>query len=437
MAGAEFPMHECVFRGDKKELSKLLRTHDVTQKDTHGNSPLHLAVMLGHNECVQLLLAHGAPVKVKNALGWTPLAEAISLGDRQTIVTLLRKLKQQSREMLEKRRPDLMKALTELGDFYLELHWDFHSWVPLVSRMLPSDICRIHKRGCCLRMDTTLMDFSDMKWERGDITFLFNGNSKPSHSLTVLDNKMKVYHRIRNQETETEIEDEVDILMSSDIVAAQMPTKNITFTRAQSGWLFKADKTDKVGNFTADYYTVHGLTLESRKRREHLSDEDLRKNKAIMENFTKGHLSENNEDSLSQPDRRASLPPPDRGYVSWENYIGAPVGSTLHLGRPVHSKENTKTFKAMIATSEDFPMTVEALMDMLEVIGPFKQFSKLRTFMQSKLPPGFPVKIEIPVFPTVTAKLTFHEFKWEKDILDTLFEIPSDYYEDPTRFPDL
>ena len=43
------------------------------------------------------------------------------------------------------------------------------------------------------------MDFSDMKWERGDITFLFNGNSKPSHSLTVLDNKMKVYHRIRNQ----------------------------------------------------------------------------------------------------------------------------------------------------------------------------------------------------------------------------------------------
>ena len=41
MAGAEFPMHECVFRGDKKELSKLLRTHDVTQKDKHGmlNNP--------------------------------------------------------------------------------------------------------------------------------------------------------------------------------------------------------------------------------------------------------------------------------------------------------------------------------------------------------------------------------------------------------------
>jgi hypothetical protein len=28
-------------------------------------------------ECVQLLLVHGAPVKVKNKAGWSPLAEAI------------------------------------------------------------------------------------------------------------------------------------------------------------------------------------------------------------------------------------------------------------------------------------------------------------------------------------------------------------------------
>ena len=45
------------------------------------------------------------------------------------------------------------------------------------------------------------------------------------------------------QESESEIEDEVDILMSSDIVAATMPTKYITFSRARSGWLFKEDKT--------------------------------------------------------------------------------------------------------------------------------------------------------------------------------------------------
>ena len=30
--------------------------------------------------------------------------------------------------------------------------------------------------------------------------------------------------------------------MSSDIVAAQMSTKQITFSRAQTGWIFRADK---------------------------------------------------------------------------------------------------------------------------------------------------------------------------------------------------
>ena len=43
-----------------------------------------------------------------------------------------------------------------------------------------------------------------------------------------------------------------------------------------------------VGKFNADFYYLNGLTLESRKRREHLSEEDLQKNKAIVESFTKG-----------------------------------------------------------------------------------------------------------------------------------------------------
>lgn len=41
-------------------------------------------VFYPHSECTHLLLAHGAPVKVKNLEGWSPLAEAISYGDRQT-----------------------------------------------------------------------------------------------------------------------------------------------------------------------------------------------------------------------------------------------------------------------------------------------------------------------------------------------------------------
>lgn len=45
---------------------------------------------------------------------------------------------------------------------------------------------------------------------------------------------------------------------------------------------------ERVGNFLADFYSVNGLVLESRKRREHLSEEDILRNKAIVESLSKG-----------------------------------------------------------------------------------------------------------------------------------------------------
>ncbi|KAG8222152.1 hypothetical protein J437_LFUL000734 [Ladona fulva] len=437
-----YPLHECVFAGDVKKLSALLRTHDVSKKDKHGNSALHLAVMLGRKDCVMLLLAHAAPVKVKNLAGWSPLAEAISYGDRETITSLLRKLKQQSRDQMEGRRPNLVEALRRMGDFYMELKWDFQSWVPFLSRILPSDVCRISKRGASIRVDTTLVDFSDMRWEQGDVSFLFDGDCKPAQALTVLDNKACLYQRVRHEETEMEIEDEVDILMSSDVVAAQMSTKSITFTRAQAGWIFREDRKEMVGAFNSEFYAINGMVLESRKRREHLSDDDLRKNKAIVESFTRGGSSGNSMgpnalDVNGEPVRRKSLPPPPECRLTWEEYILAPPGNHPCLGRPTMCKESSKSFKATVAMSMDFPLSVDMLLNVLEVIAPFKHFSKLREFVEMKLPPGFPVKIDIPILPTVTAKITFQEFEFRDDLSPELFQIPPHYIEDPMRFPDL
>lgn len=120
------------------------------------------------------------------------------------------------------RRPNLLAGLNKMQDFYMELKWDFHSWckfinpialnrsrrdfnsflpsiVPLVSRLLPSDLCRIQKHGSSIRFDSTLVDFNDMKWERGDITFLFNGTAPPNESLIIMDNVARVYQRIRHE----------------------------------------------------------------------------------------------------------------------------------------------------------------------------------------------------------------------------------------------
>lgn len=83
--------------------------------------------------------------------------------------------------------------------------------------------------------------------------------------------------------------------------------------------------------------------------------------------------------------------------------------------------------------SSDFPLSVEMLLNVLEVIAPFKHFSKLRDFITFKLPNGFPVKVEIPILPTVTAKITFQQFEFKDNLPNELFTTPKDYIEDPTR----
>lgn len=96
-------------------------------------------------------------------------------------------------------------------------------------------------------------------------------------------------------------------------------------------------------------------------------------------------------------------------------------------------KESSKPFKATVAMSPDFPLTVDMLLNVLEVVAPFKHFNKLRQFVLMKLPPGFPVKIDIPILPTVTAKITFQEFSFRDDVDPELFQVPPDYFKDPMR----
>lgn len=179
------------------------------------------------------------------------------------------------------------------------------------------------------------------------------------------------------QETEIEFEEEVDLLMSSDIIVAELQTKHVQFNRSQSGWIFREDRREMIGPFQADVYSVQGVALETRKRREHLSPEDLAKNKeALVESLAKaGNTYENgvsfhriSKESTDFRDygmefdlesyrnmlqdeyqRRESLDPPEKRDVTWTQYIEAEPGQPPCLGREKVSKASSKGFKATLA----------------------------------------------------------------------------------------
>ena len=75
--------------------------------------------------------------------------------------------------------------------------------------------------------------------------------------------------------------------------------------------------------------------------------------------------------------------------MTWVEYKSSGPGKPPTLGRKVVAKASSKQFKATVAMSEDFPMKVDMLLAVLEVIAPqFKHFNKLRDFVKLKLPPG-------------------------------------------------
>ena len=93
VASNSVDLHYFVFQNDIESVKNYIKRHKkehpqqlkyyLSIRDKHGNTPMHLAAMLGHIEIVKLLIENGAFVKARNKQLWTPLNEAISYGNRE------------------------------------------------------------------------------------------------------------------------------------------------------------------------------------------------------------------------------------------------------------------------------------------------------------------------------------------------------------------
>ncbi|XP_075754970.1 ankyrin repeat domain-containing protein 13A isoform X1 [Pelodiscus sinensis] len=420
-ASSRFPLHVLVWNNDYRQLDKELDGKDVDQRDPRGRTLLHLAVSLGYIESVKVLLRHKADVTKENAQGWTVLHEAVSTGDPEMAHLILQHRDYHQTSATLGGVPELLQKINETSDFYVEMKWEFTSWVPLVSRVCPNDTCRIWKSGAKLRVDITLLGFENMSWERGRRSLIFKGEDTGGWAELIEinhDDKVVTTERFEISQqmkcltlsSMTPERKEVERRLTSPIINTCLDTKSIAFERNTSGfWVWRTEKAEGVNGYVAKVYTANNVNVVTKIRTEHLTEEEKKRYKADrspLESFLGTVEHEYGAQDLTTEFATMNNPT----AITLEEYFDPKFDlKDRDIGRPKEVTIRTQKFKATLWMCEEFPLSlVEQVTPIIDLMARASaHFARLKDFITLEFPPGFPVKIEIPLFHVLNARITF------------------------------
>ncbi|XP_029784781.1 ankyrin repeat domain-containing protein 13B [Suricata suricatta] len=293
--------------------------------------------------------------------------------------------------------------------------------VPLVSKICPSDTYKVWKSGQNLRVDTTLLGFDHMTWQRGNRSFVFRGQDTSAVVMEIDHDRRVVYTEtlaLAGQDRELLLaaaqptEEQVLSRLTAPVVTTQLDTKNISFERNKTGILgWRSEKTEMVNGYEAKVYGASNVELITRTRTEHLSEQHKGKVKGCktpLQSFlgiAEQHGGPQNGTLITQ-----TLSQANPTAITAEEYFNPNFElGNRDMGRPMELTTKTQKFKAKLWLCEEHPLSlceqVAPIIDLMAVSNAL--FAKLRDFITLRLPPGFPVKIEIPIFHILNARITF------------------------------
>ncbi|XP_022667812.1 ankyrin repeat domain-containing protein 13D-like isoform X2 [Varroa jacobsoni] len=457
---SKYPLHWMVWFDEHRQLTSRLKRdrNDLEVRDPRGRTPLMLAVTLGNVRCVRILLEFGASANVENREGFTTTHEAVSTGDPELLALVLHARDLQKYQSSVAAIPDLLKNIRDTPDFYVEMKWEFTSWVPLLSRVCPSDTYRVFKSGSNVRIDTTLLGFEHSSWQRGKRSYIFKGEATQATLYEVNHDSRQVHAEIMHVSAPGDHAQIVNSLrpdpeniaarLCSPIVCTYVDTDKIHFERMRTGMLgWRSDRTENVNGFDAKVFTASNVEFVTKSRVEHLSEEDKKRHKSSQSPLQSllGTLSEERIVAQASQDEDLVEARGNPCHIRPEEYFDETVPLiNRDIGRPRESASRVQRFKATLWLCDTYPLSLaEQVLPIVDLMSlNSSHFAKLRSFITLQLPTGFPVKIEIPLFHVLNARVTFGNINGndqrvygvERDreqakctIDPSIFEIPRDY----------
>lgn len=416
-----YPLHWLVWNNNYVELEEELSTklHDIEKLDNRGRTPLMLAVTLSHMESVGVLLQHEANVNTENTQGWNVVQEAVGTGNPELIQMVLAHRDYQRYCNRVAGIPELLHKLKQAPDFYVEMKWEFTSWVPLASRICPSDTYKVYKQGSNVRIDTTLLGFDHTKWQRGNRSYIFKGQNDGATMMEVDHKTRKVYVEhiklvdIDDMQLMEPSEEGVITRLTNPIVTTYIDTDKISFERNKAGlWGWRSDKSEIVNGHECKVFSACNVELITKTRLEHLSDPDKARARAprtpLQSFLGMAEQQQENSNSATTSEEYNNVGNPSN--ITAEEYFDPDIDlNGRDIGRPKEVNTKIQKFKATLWLSEQYPLSLqEQIMPIVDLMAiSSSHFAKLRDFIQMQLPAGFPVKIEIPLFHILNARITF------------------------------
>ncbi|CAD7700140.1 unnamed protein product [Ostreobium quekettii] len=411
-----FPLHMAAYDGDHSVMKSLIATasrEQLVEKDPHGNTALHIAVMRQNRVAVEALLGVGVPSKIRNERGWTALDEAISMKNRALVTLLYKYGVQEIKDELKGAKQQLLKTLSGMPDYSMELTWQLGSPVLgfLLRKWAPYDTYTIWKQGTKIRVDGTLMGIDKSsarilpEWKRGKFSLLFDGIKTPAQ-LCLVDHTREMYLDVteEKQRRKQAGEFDVDAVISEGAGRTKLRAVNFRF-KPVKGWAGGV-LSEKIEGWTTKVYEASGKMMAVTCVKQDWRIPRL----ATFEEYLAINMPQ--DTSMELPVNPTSL-------------NGAPNG-----GKGQKAQAKPKKFTGRCWMAENFPMSLQQLLPLLDVVGHAnKHLGMAARFMRKygdmKM---FPVRIQVPLMWTVYLLVSFKKFRLSRQRPDEKwFQIPAGF----------